>query len=68
MSEKLKYIPAKYIVTKYIRARWVCKNCETMVQAQMPTVGVEKGNAEFGLLANILIQKYDDHLPLYRQS
>jgi len=68
VSEKLKYIPAKYIVTKYVRPRCVCKNCETVVQAQMPTVGIEKGNAEFGLLANILIQKYDDHLPLYRQS
>ena len=68
VSEKLKYIPAKYIVTKYIRPRCVCKNCETVVQAEMPTVGVEKGNAEFGLLANILIQKYDDHLPLCRQS
>ena len=68
VSEKLKYIPAKYVVTKYVRPRCVCKNCETVVQAEMPTVGIEKGNAEFGLLANILIQKYDDHLPLYRQS
>ena len=38
-----------------------------MVQAEVPTVGVEKGKAGFGLLANILVQKYDDHLPLYRQ-
>jgi transposase len=34
----------------------------------VPTKGVEKGKAGFGLLANVLIQKYDDHLPLYRQN
>ena len=39
-----------------------------MSQAEVPVVGIEKGKAGFGLLANILIQKYDDHLPLYRQS
>ena len=39
-----------------------------MVQAEVPTAGVEKGKASFGLLANILIQKYDDHFPIDRQS
>ena len=66
--ELLEYIPAQYIVKKYIRPRCACKNCEAMSQAEVPVVGIEKGKAGFGLLANILIQKYDDHLPLYRQS
>lgn len=66
--ELLDIIPARYIVKKYVRPRCTCINCETMVQAEVPTAGVEKGKASFGLLANILIQKYDDHLPLYRQS
>ena len=66
--ELLEYIPAQYIVKEYIRPRCTCKNCETMSQADVPTAGVEKGKAGFGLLANILVQKYDDHLPLYRQS
>lgn len=65
--EILDIIPARYIVKKYVRPRCTCKNCETMVQAEVPTVGVEKGKAGFGLLANILVQKYDDHVPLYRQ-
>ena len=39
-----------------------------MSQAEVPVVGIEKGKAGFGLLANILIKKYDDHIPLYRQS
>ena len=66
--ELLEYIPAQYIVKKYIRPRCACKNCEAMSQAEVPVVGIEKGKAGFGLLANMLIQKYDDHIPLYRQS
>jgi transposase len=58
----------EYIVKKYIRPRCACKSCETIVQAEVPTKAIEKGKAGFGLLANILIQKYDDHLPLYRQN
>ena len=53
---------------KYVRPRCACKNCETIVQGEAATKGIEKGKAGFGLLANVLIQKYDDHLPLYRQS
>lgn len=68
ISETLEYVPAKYKVIKYVRPRCACKNCETIVQAEAATKGIEKGKAGFGLLANVLIQKYDDHLPLYRQS
>lgn len=68
ISEVLEYVPAKYKVIKYIRPRCACKNCETIVQGEAATKGIEKGKAGFGLLANVLIQKYDDHLPLYRQS
>jgi transposase len=67
-SEILDIIPVRYIVKKYIRPRCACKNCETIVQAEVPTKAIEKGKAGYGLLANILIQKYDDHLPLYRQN
>ncbi len=68
MSETLEYVPAKYKVIKYVRPRCACKNCETIVQAEAATKGIEKGKAGFGLLANVVIQKYDDHIPLYRQS
>jgi transposase len=68
ISETLEYVPAKYKAIKYVRPRCACKNCETIVQAEAATKGIEKGKAGFGLLANILIKKYDDHLPLYRQS
>lgn len=68
ISEVLEYVPAKYKVIKYVRPRCACKNCEAIVQGEAATKGIEKGKAGFGLLANILIKKYDDHLPLYRQS
>ena len=68
ISEVLEYVPAKYKVIKYVRPRCACKNCETIVQGEAATKGIEKGKAGFGLLANVLIKKYDDHLPLYRQS
>ena len=38
-----------------------CKNCETIVQGEAATKGIEKGKAGFGLLANVLIQKYDSY-------
>lgn len=68
ISEVLEYVPAKYKVIKYVRPRCACKNCERIVQGEAATKGIEKGKAGFGLLANVLIKKYDDHLPLYRQS
>ena len=68
ISEVLEYVPAKYKVIKYVRPRCACKNCETIVQREAATKGIEQGKAGFGLLANVLIKKYDDHLPLYRQS
>ena len=68
ISEVLEYVPAKYKVIKYVRPRCACKICERIVQGEAATKGIEKGKAGFGLLANVLIKKYDDHLPLYRQS
>ncbi|MEY3415122.1 MAG: hypothetical protein RLZZ418_354 [Pseudomonadota bacterium] len=68
VSETLEYIPAKFKVIKHIRPRCKCLNCNKIVQAYAPSKAIDKGNAGAGLLAHVLVQKYCDHLPLYRQS
>ena len=68
VSERLQYVPSSFKVMRYIRPRCACKNCDEVVQAYAPSKAIDKGIAESGLLAHILVQKYCNHLPLYRQS
>jgi transposase len=68
ISETLDYVPASFKVIKTIRPRCACRNCEKIVQADTPDRAIAKGKAESGLLAHILVQKYCNHLPYYRQS
>ncbi|WP_183325727.1 IS66 family transposase [Halomonas cerina] len=68
ISEKLDYTPGVFHVERHIRGKWVCDHCETLTQAPMPAQIIDKGIATAGLLAQVLIAKYADHLPLYRQE
>ena len=68
VTKKLIYIPASYVVKKYVRPRCICKNCRKIVQAEMPSTTIDKGKAEASFLAHILTQKYCNHLPFYRQN
>lgn len=68
ISESLEYIPASFKVIRHIRPRCVCINCEKIVQAYPASKPIAKGMAGAGLLAHILVQKYCNHLPFYRQS
>jgi transposase len=68
ISETLEYIPSSFKVMRYTRPRCACINCETIVQAYPKSGGIDKGKAGPGLLAHILVQKYCNHLPFYRQS
>lgn len=68
ISETLDYIPSSFKVIRTIRPRCACKNCEYIVQAEVPEKPIVKGKAESSLLAHILVQKYCNHLPYYRQS
>ncbi|MDI4661919.1 MULTISPECIES: IS66 family transposase [Cobetia] len=68
ISEKLDYTPGVFHVERHIRGKWVCDQCETLTQAPMPTQVIDKGIPTAGLLAQVLIAKYADHLPLYRQE
>lgn len=68
ISESLEYIPASFKVIRHIRPRCACINCEKIVQAYPASKPIAKGIAGPGLLAHILVQKYCNHLPFYRQS
>ncbi len=68
ISEKLDYTPGVFTVEQHIRGKWACKACETLVQAPVPPHVIDKGIPTAGLLAQVLVAKYGDHLPLYRQE
>ena len=68
VTEKLDYTPGVFTVEKHIRGKWACAHCKTLTQAPVPAQIIDKGVATPGLLAHVLIAKYADHLPLYRQQ
>jgi len=68
VSEILEYVPASLKVIHYVRPKLACAGCDRIVQAEAPSRPIERGIAGPGLLAHVLVSKYCDHLPLYRQS
>ena len=68
ISEILEYVPASLKVIQYVRPKLACAGCDRIVQAEAPSRPIDRGIAGPGLLAHVLVSKYCDHLPLYRQS
>jgi transposase len=68
VTEVLDYVPASFRVLRHRRPKLACQACDTVVQAPAPSAPIEKGKPTPGLLAHVLVAKYCDHLPLYRQS
>lgn len=68
VSEVLEYIPASFKVIRQVRPKLACGCCDTIVQAPALSRPIDRGLAGPGLLAHVLVSKYADHLPLYRQS
>jgi transposase len=68
VSEVLERIPARLYVIRHVRVKLACGRCDKIVQAEAPSRPIERGMAGPGLLAHVLVSKYGDHLPLYRQS
>ena len=68
VSEILEYVPGRYKVIRHVRPKFSCADCEKIVQASAPSRPIERGLPGPGLLAHVLVSKYCDHLPLYRQS
>jgi transposase len=68
VAEVLEYVPASFKVIRHVRPKLACAACRTIVQAPAPSRPIARGLAGPGLLAHLLVAKYADHLPLYRQS
>src|SRR5580692_3701039 len=68
VSETLEYVPARFKVIRTVRPKLSCVGCSRIVQAPAPNRPIDRGLAGPGLLAHVLVAKYADHLPLYRQS
>lgn len=68
ISEVLERIPATYKVIRHVRPKYSCGRCQHIVQAPAPSRPLERVMAGPALLANVLVSKYCDHLPLYRQT
>ena len=68
VSEQLEYMPESFKVIRHVRPKFACSGCQRVVEAPAPSRPIERGLAGPGLLAHVLVSKYSDHLPLYRQS
>ena len=67
-SEILERVPATYKVIRHVRVKMACAKCDCIVEAPAPSRPIERGIAGPALLAHVLVAKFCDHLPLYRQS
>jgi transposase len=68
LTEVLEYVPSSFKVMQHVRPKLSCRNCETIVQAALPSFPIERGRPGPGLLAHVAVSKYADGLPLHRQS
>jgi transposase len=68
VAEMLEYVPASFKVIRHVRPRLACACCERIVQVPAPIRPIDRGLPGPGLLAHMLVSKYADHLPLYRQA
>lgn len=69
ISEQIKYIPAKICVVQHVRPKYACKPCQENVKiAPMPVLLLPKSIATPELVAHVIVSKYGDHVPLYRQE
>jgi len=67
VTEVLEYTPGKFYVERYVRPKYVFPKEEKIVIGELPSFPIPRGNAGAGLLAHLLISKFTDHLPFYRQ-
>ena len=68
VSEVLDYEPGNFLVIRHVRPKLACGGCQSIVQAAAPSRPVDRSVAGAGLMAHVLVSKYADHTPLYRQS
>ena len=68
VTEVLDYVPGHFQVIRHVRPKFACSACDAITQAPAPAMPTPRGRATPATLAHLLVAKYCDHLPLYRQS
>jgi transposase len=68
VTEVLDYVPGRFQVIRHVRPKYACCACDAITQAPAPAMPTPRGRATPATLAHLLVAKYCDHLPLYRQS
>ena len=68
VTEVLAYVPARFEVIRHVRPACSCRKCEAMVQAPMPELPIPRGMVDATFLAHMVVAKFCDHVPLYRQA
>ena len=68
VAEVLEIVPARFKAIRHLRPKYSCSKCQTITQAAAPSRPIARGLAGPGLLAHVMVSKFADHLPLYRQS
>lgn len=68
ISEQLDIVPAQFFVRRHIRPKYCCRACQSLQVAPLPAQPIDKSIAAAGLLAHVVVSKFADHLPFYRQE
>jgi transposase len=68
ISEQLDFIPGTFKVIRHVRPKLSCGRCARVIQLPAPARPIERGMPAPGLLAQVIVAKYADHCPLYRQQ
>jgi transposase len=68
VTEVLDYVPGHFQVIRHVRPKYACTACDAITQAPAPAMPTPRGRATPATLAHLLVSKYCDHQPLYRQS
>ncbi len=68
ISEQIERISEQVKVIEHVRPKYACPRCETVKAAEKPECPLPKCMATSGFITDVIIKKYEHHLPLYRQS
>ena len=68
VAEIIERVPEHFKVIRHVRPKFSCAHCQSLVQCAAPSRPIARGMAGPGFIAHVLVSKYGDHLPLYRQS